>query len=188
MAETTMEMGYEAEVFSEAEAEQLAAELLSVASEGELEDFLGNLFKRIGRGLAKVGKAVLPALKSVAKVALPIAGKAAGAFLGGPVGGAIGGQAGSIVSQLIKEAETSGSGDQEFEVAKRYVQFAGRVARNLSQTPPGQDAYMAARTAMKRAMPGAVSQMVLPAPGPQGPATGRWMQQGKNIVLVGVVS
>ena len=67
------------EVFSEAEQMELAAELLEIQNEAELEQFLGSLIKRAGSAIGKVvnspiGKAIGGALKSAAKVALPIAG------------------------------------------------------------------------------------------------------------------
>ena len=70
---------------------ELAAQLLEITSEEELDQFLGGLFKKVWRGVKKIGKPLGGLLKKVAKVALPIAGTAAGTFFGGPVGGMIGG-------------------------------------------------------------------------------------------------
>lgn len=93
------------QVLDEETETELAMELLSVQNEEELEYFLGNFLKKVGGGLASVGRTMLPVLKQVAKVGLPIAAKAAGTFFGGPAGGAIGGQLGSMISNAIKEAE-----------------------------------------------------------------------------------
>jgi hypothetical protein len=49
------EVGFES-LLSEAEELELAAELLEVSSEEEMDQFLGKLFKGIGRGLKKVGR------------------------------------------------------------------------------------------------------------------------------------
>ena len=82
---------------SRAEAEQayeyeawemeMAAELLAVRDEAELEQFLGGLIKGV-RGLSGLAKkaapVLLPALKSVAKAALPVVGGALGGLVGGP--------------------------------------------------------------------------------------------------------
>ena len=56
--------------FEEAEEMELAAELLSIQSEEELDQFLGKLLKRAGRGLRKIGRVFRPlgrVLKGVAK-------------------------------------------------------------------------------------------------------------------------
>ena len=66
---------------SEQEELELAMELLSVNNEYEMEQFLGNLVSSIGRGLKSVGRIALPALRSLAKFALPIAGRALGSFI-----------------------------------------------------------------------------------------------------------
>ena len=68
----------ESEVFNEAEQMELAAELLEVRDEAELEQFLGSLIKKAGSALGKVvkspvGKAIGGFLKSAAKKALPMA-------------------------------------------------------------------------------------------------------------------
>ena len=70
------------ELLSEAEEMELAMELLGVSNEDEMDQFLGKMFKGIGRGLKKAGrflrKKVLPkiggALKGLAKKALPFVG------------------------------------------------------------------------------------------------------------------
>ena len=54
-------------VFGEEEELQLAMELLEVASEEELEQFLGNVFKSVWKGVKKVGS-------TIAKVAKPLGG------------------------------------------------------------------------------------------------------------------
>ena len=66
------------EVFNEGEVMELAAELLEVTNEAELDRFLGKLIKKAGSALGKVvkspiGQAVGGVLKGVAKKALPIA-------------------------------------------------------------------------------------------------------------------
>ena len=78
------EAPWSGEVFSEAELMELAAELLEVRDEAELDLFLGNLIKRAGKAIRQVvkspvGKAIGGILKGAAKQALPIAGTAVGA-------------------------------------------------------------------------------------------------------------
>lgn len=109
------------EVFNESEVMELAAELLEVTNEAELDRFLGNLIKKAGSALGKVvkspiGQAVGGVLKGVAKKALPIAGGALGAYFGGPLGAKIGsGLASAAGSALGLELETLNQEDREFE-------------------------------------------------------------------------
>ena len=135
--------------FGEVEELALAAELLSVNNEEELDLFLGSLISKVGKGIksfanSSVGKAIGGALRTVAKTALPIAGTALGSFVGGPLGGMIGGKLGSVAGNLLEidleglemgelmELSTEGVGwsemsqeDREYEVARRFVRMAG---------------------------------------------------------------
>src|SRR4051794_23975570 len=65
---------------------EAAAELLEIQSEAELEQFLGNLFKKVASGVggfikSGTGKALGGILKNVAKKALPVVGGALGSFV-----------------------------------------------------------------------------------------------------------
>jgi hypothetical protein len=157
------EYEYEAEM-NEAEEMELAAELLEVGSEAELEQFLGKLIRRVGRGLrtaihSPLGKAIGGVLKPLAKAALPIAGKALGTFVGGPVGGMIGGKLASAAGQMFGlELEGLSGEDREFEVARRYVRFAAATTRNAARAPrnanPRAVAQASAAKAARRHAPG----------------------------------
>ncbi|QWF83927.1 hypothetical protein [Amycolatopsis sp. CA-230715] len=127
--------------FSAEQENQLAEELLEVTNEEELEEFLGKVFRgaaKAARGFIKspVGKALGGALKGVAKRALPIAGGALGNFVLPGIGGAIGSKLGSFAAGLF-ELELEGLDEQEaeFEIARRYVRFAGAAARNAARAP-----------------------------------------------------
>ena len=74
---------YSESPFNEAEEMELAAELLGLGNEAELEQFFGKLFRKVGRAAghfikSPVGRALGGILKSAAKQALPIAGSALG--------------------------------------------------------------------------------------------------------------
>src|SRR6516164_7284875 len=76
---------------------QLAAELLEISNEDELDHFLGNLFRKAAMAFGKAIPIPTSAslgriLKSLGKRLLPIAGRAIGTFVGGPAGTALGGQ------------------------------------------------------------------------------------------------
>ena len=111
----TFEMGELQEVLGEQEELELALELLNVQNEQELEQFLGDLVRSVGRGLKAVSsfamKNVLPvigpALKQIAKVALPIAGGALGSFI--PIPG-VGTALGSALGGAVAKASGDGGG------------------------------------------------------------------------------
>ena len=124
--------------FSEHEELEMAAELLDVRNEQELDQFLGGIFNKIGSAIGRVvkspiGHALGDALKSVAKTALPIAGSALGTFLGGPAGGVIGGKLASAAGNVFGlELEGLSGEDTEFEVVRRFVRFAGSAAEHAA--------------------------------------------------------
>ncbi|HEX3130015.1 MAG TPA: hypothetical protein VH394_21960 [Thermoanaerobaculia bacterium] len=194
--------------FSESEEMELAAELLSLQGEEELEQFLGSLFKKIGGGLKKVFKPLGKILKPIAKAALPIAGKVAGSFFGGPVGGMIGGKLGSMASNLFEmEMEGMDPGQMEMEVARRVVRLAGAAAQKAAAAPPSAPPMAVARKAVAAAAqqhapgllrgrfgqrltgggaPGSLTSDLRPRPGCRCKRRGgAWIRRGNRIVLLG---
>lgn len=176
-------------VFSEYEQMELAAELLEVQSEAELEQFLGDLIKKAGSAIGKVvrspvGQAIGGALKSAAKVALPLAGRAAGAFFGGPLGATIGGKLASVAgSALGLELEGLSNEDREYEAAKQFVKFAGETVKEALAQPaanPAAAAAAALRIAAQKHAPGLVG-----AVGGRS-ASGTWVRRGNTIIVAGV--
>lgn len=189
--------------FSESEEMELAAELLSLQGEEELEQFLGNVFKKIG-GLKTVFKPLGKILKPIAKAALPIVGKMAGSYFG-PIGGMIGGKLGTMASNLFEmEMEGMDPGQMEMEVARRVVRLAGAAAQNAaaapSSAPPLAVAKRAVATAAQQHAPGLLrgrfGQRLTGggAPGAIGqvsryrckPRSGAWIRRNGKIVLLGV--
>ena len=187
-------------VFSEEEEMQLAAELLAVSDDEELEQFLGKLIKRVGRKVKKfakssTGRALGRILKGAAKKALPIAGRAIGTAFGGPAGGAIGGKLASTAGRLFGlELEGLSPEDQEFEVARRFVRFAGDAAKNAAKTSPAAPPKTAAKAATikaaKKHAPGLLRTAAKPIPASMSSISsgrsGRWIRRGRKIVLMGV--
>jgi hypothetical protein len=175
--------------FSEAEEMELAAELLGITDEDELDQFLGNLFKKVGRKVGRfvrspVGRALGGTLKGVAKSALPMAGAALGNILLPGVGGVVGGNIASAAGKLFGlELEGMSPEDQEFEVARRYVRLAGDAAIKATAAPPGASpqavAQQAIAAAAQKHAPGLVG-------GGRRQRRGVWKRQGRNIVLYGV--
>jgi uncharacterized protein (DUF697 family) len=176
-------------VFSEAEEMELAAELLEVTGEEEMEQFLGSLIKKAGSVIGKVvkspvGKAIGGVLKTVAKKALPIAGGALGAYFGGPLGAKVGSSLGSFAGKAFGlELEGLSPEDREFETARRFVRFSGETVKNATAAPvtadPRHVAMQAAARAAKIHAPGLLSAAA-------GAGTGRWLRKGNTIIVMGV--
>lgn len=189
---------YDTEVFDEDEVEALAAELLGVTDDAELEQFLGKLIKRAGRKVRKfvksrAGRALGRTLKGIAKKALPIVGGAVGSVVGGPAGGAIGSQLASGAGRVFGlELEGLSPEDQEFEVAKKVVRLAGDAAKKTAgaqtKMPPESAAKAGVAAAARKHAPGLLrsgtSTMSLGLPGARH--SGRWVRRGAKIVLMGV--
>ena len=190
---------FESAELSEQEELELATELLSVQNEYEMEQFLGKLVRGIGRGLKAVGRVALPALKSLAKVALPIAGKALGSFIPIPgVGTMIGGALGQAAANAL-ELEYAGvdPGQADIEKARRIVRVLRSAVRELSLTlgsaPPETAVRAALTSAIGRHVPGAnlsapaaaASTGYGSAPGAAPMASGRWWRRGNTIVVDG---
>jgi hypothetical protein len=149
--------------FSEEQELDLAAELLAVSDEAELDQFLGKLIRRAGRAAGRfvrspTGRALGGILRSAAKKALPVAGRALGTAIGGPAGGAIGGKLATLGGQVFGlELEGMSPEDQELEIARRFVRFAGDAAVRAAQRPggpPSQVARSAIVAAARRHAPG----------------------------------
>ncbi len=177
-------------LFTEAEEIALAAELLSVSNEAELEQFLGNLWSGIKKVGSVVGQAVKPfggVLRAVAKTALPFVGGALGSFIPIPgVGTAVGTALGSALSSALEleygEMELE---DREFEMARSFVRIAGTAAQEFEQ--PANEASMTA--AVQAALASAAQQHLRhfrpQATRAAAPMSGRWLRQGKTLVVVG---
>jgi hypothetical protein len=196
-----MPYGGTAEVFGETEQMELASALLEVGSESELDRFLGDLIGRAGRALGSFvrspeGRAIGGILKGAAKQVLPSIGSALGSYIGGPSGAKIGGDLASAAGRAFGlELEGLSGEDQEFEVARRYVSFAGEAVKNLAVSPAAADPRSAARAAVvaaaKTHAPGLVApgepgmEPLTSAPLPTG-HSGRWMRRGNKIILYGI--
>src|SRR5215217_1173629 len=89
--------------FNEVQEMELAAELLEITNEQELEEFLGGLVKAAGRFVrGPVGRAIGGVLKDVARTALPVVGGALGSMVAPGIGTAIGSRLGSMAGGLFE--------------------------------------------------------------------------------------
>lgn len=193
----SFEFTAETGVFNENEQMELAAELLEITNEQEMDRFLGDLISRAGRAVGKfvsspTGQALGGLLKGAAKKVLPMAGQALGGYIGGSTGAQIGGNLATAAGDALGlEAEQE---DHEFEAAKSFVRLAGDAVKNAATYPQGNNPRSAATAALTEAAkihaPGLIATATN-APAAQGIAmgrarTGRWIRRGSKIVLFGV--
>ncbi len=187
----------------EAQETELAMELLEVSSEAELEAFIGNLARKAmqaGRSILSQPdmQAVGGILKGAAGKALPHIGSAVGRHFGGATGAKWGGRIAGAAGKLFGlELEGLSGEDQEFELAKGFVRFAGNTVRNMSSRAgsgnPMAAAQQAASAAARVYAPGLLTAgKTRTVGGPSAPLptssgqSGRWLRRGSKIVLYGV--
>ncbi len=191
------EEGEAESAFEEDEEMELAAELLGVSNEAELDQFIGKLIKKAGRAAGRflrssTGRALGGFLKTAAGKLLPIAGGALGTFIGGPAGAALGSQLASQAGRAFGlELEGLSPEDQEFEVARRFVRFAGSAAVGAAQTPGALHGALV--RASERHAPGLLGPSSGAARtstnGARGMSRGRrgtWVRRGGRIIVLGV--
>jgi hypothetical protein len=178
-------------VFDEVEEMELAGALLEVASEGELDRFLGDLVRRASRAVGSVvrspiGRSLVGILKNAASQALPGVGGLMDAAVGA-AGGALGEptEAGQLFGM---ELEGMSPEDQEYEVARRFVRFGGAAAANAAQAPPSMPPQAAAGNAAAAAArdhaPGLLGPQGRGRSGRRHARHGRWIRRGRTIVIV----
>ena len=184
--------------FDETEELELAVELLSVASEEELDQFLGKLVRGAWKGLKKVGSVVGKiakplggVLKGVAKAALPFVGGALGSFIPIPgVGTALGSALGGALSKALEmEFGQLEQEEQELEMARRFVRLAGIAARKAALASADADLQQAAEMAVVNAARQQVPNLPANVTGGKSAGsapTGRWVRRGNQIAVLNV--
>ena len=145
------------EILDESTQLELAAELLAVTDEHELDRFLGDLIRKVGRAVGSVvrsplGQTIGNGLKGLIKTALPLAGGALGTLAGGPLGASIGSGLASMAGRAFGlELEGLSHEDQELAAAKQFVRFASEAVNNAVSAPPSHDPVQSARAAITAA-------------------------------------
>ena len=191
--ELEMEMEYGSPL-SEEEEYELAAELLEIGTDEELDYFLRKAFRKARRFIKRKGRRFGRRLwrgakrmgRRVARRALTLGGKALGGVIGGPFGAAAGGFASRKAAKLLGlELEGMSPEDQEFEVAKRVVRFNAEMAKNIATAPENLPEEEVLRRAAKKAaakhLPGLVGRRGRkPRINKKG---GRWYRKGNRIIL-----
>ncbi|WP_243373116.1 hypothetical protein [Geotalea sp. SG265] len=198
MGETGFEFGQEigqsgetSSPFSEMQEMELAAELLSVNNESELNNFLGSLIRKAGSAVGSfisspAGQALGGILKQAAKKALPVVGSAIGGYFGGSTGANIGGKLASSAGKALGlELEGMSQEDREFEVARHFVRFGGATVKKVLQTSAfsPQAVNRAAVAAAQQYLPGLIGGAT---PAHSCGRGGRWYRRGNKVILVGL--
>ena len=111
------EYGQQESPFSENEEEELAAQLLEITDEAELDQFIGGLIKKVAKTARKVikspiGQQLGGLIKGAVKKALPAAGSAIGNLIAPGAGGAIGGQLATSAGKIFG-LELESMGEEE---------------------------------------------------------------------------
>lgn len=131
-------------ILSPAQESEFAANLLEVSNEEEMEQFLGRLVNTIGRVVQGVknaarspqGRALIDAVKPLARAALPALGGAMGSALAPGVGTALGRNLGMTVGPLFEVEMESEEEGQVFELARRVVRLTAAAANHAAAAPP----------------------------------------------------
>src|SRR5690349_24938755 len=206
--EPELEADFESAIFGETDGEfedefyemseeqeiDLAAELLAVSNEQELDQFLGGLLKK---AKGAIGPALKKYVKPLAKKLIPIATTAIGGYFGGPMGAKLGGKLGSFATTLFEvDFESMDSEAQEMEVARSFVRFANAAAQNAAAAPPTANPNAAAKTAIVQAAktyapgllrkPNGVVASTNSSNVTSRPNSGRWIRRQGRVVLLGV--
>ena len=149
----------------EAEEYEMAAELLEVTNEEELDQFISKKLRGIkrhaGRGIGKFTRSIPAplrqalgnALKQVASGGLQAAGKYISAHIPGQYGNVISNRLTSAAGNLLGlELEGLSQEDREFEVARRFARIAIEATKNAAQAPPNANPQAAAKAAVMMAV------------------------------------
>src|SRR5947207_2704853 len=156
-------LAFDEEVSAEDYETELAAELLNVADEQELDEFFGALFRKARTFLqSPAGERLKAMLRSTARTALPLPAATAAEPEPEP---AVEPQAepdGSGGEMFGIETEGLSPEDRDLEIARRVVRLAGDAARRLADAPSGNAAQAARRAfidAARRHAPGIASRL-----------------------------
>mgnify|MGYP007071095063 CR=1 FL=1 len=177
---------------------ELATELLGVTNEAQMDEFMRNLFKKVGAVAKRAWNSPVGGFlrKSLGKLA-PIAGTMVGGMFGGPLGAKIGGKIGSGAARLFRlELEGLSAEDQEFEIARAYVRFAGDATKRAAMNhQKGMEPKKAVQTALAESArlhaPGLLETNEMggmdggyrSAGASQIPASGTWFRRGNRIYI-----
>jgi hypothetical protein len=183
--------------------EELAAELLAMTDEDQLEEFIGRLVRRGARAAGQalrsdVGRAVTGTVRDAAVGAARQAIPQLGQAVGGAIGSRLGNEdVGARIGQRLATSalRRAGIGDREvgaadhevqFEVAQQVVRFAEETGRTAARIQGSGDPQRVSLAAAEAAARRASQPVRLSNPAPSGARTGRWVRKGDTIVVTPV--
>lgn len=178
-------------VFDEAQELELAASLLEVLNEDQLDHFLVKLLHEAGNVAGSVLKpAHAQALREVLRKAidqiLPFARKEHGAPTQRPFGAQLGSGLSSAAGKALGlELEGLSPEDGEFEAVKQFVRFAGETVKKTVEDLSGGNPRDAVRRAAAEAAEVYAPGLFADAPEVPGDS-GRWIWCRDRIILFGV--
>lgn len=198
MAELLGQLG-QTEVFETPELHEtlemeLASELLEVATEAELDRFLGKLLSTAVQGArsfarSDTGRALGGVLKQAAKKAVPIVGRAVGDYVAPGRGADVARLASQAAKIFGLELEGLSHEDREFEVARSFVRFGTAAAQNAASAPasapPAAVVPQAVTAAARQHAPGLLAEPAARGFRARRGRSGRWVRRGQSIVLYG---
>jgi hypothetical protein len=171
---------------------ELAAELVDVTNERELEGFLGRLVaetarKAGGRLPTHTGRTLVAVLRRTAERTVPTLTTALGDEIE-PATGTGPSVAETAARVYGLELEGMSAEDRDYEIAHQFLRFAqaatARAARAAAQAPAAAVAEAAVAGASQELAPGLLPPKRNPATSPQ---PGPWVRRsGANVRLVGV--
>ncbi|WP_370963794.1 hypothetical protein [Amycolatopsis sp. cg9] len=156
-------LGQEAEhdelALSPAQEAEFAGHLMEVTSEQELEHFLGGLVNAVGkvvqgvRGAANSpqGRALIAAVKPLAKSALPALGGALGTAIAPGIGTQVGSALGTAAGSLFEGEMALTQEQEEFETARRIVRLTSAAAQDVASAPSGGSPRLVGELSLFRA-------------------------------------
>jgi hypothetical protein len=129
---------HEREFEAEARGVQLAAELLDVTNEAELERFLGRVVAATVRGIGgrlpvSTGRSLVATLRGTAERTLPTLDR----LLGDPMRPTGGGPSSAATAARVYGLELEGMSaeDRDYEIARQFVRFAQSAAARAATAP-----------------------------------------------------
>jgi hypothetical protein len=133
--------------FPESRSVQLAAELLDVTSEAELEGFLGRVVAATARGVggrlpAGTGRSLVAVLARTAERTLPTLAALLGDPMGPPAG--VGPSAAETAARVYGlELEGMSAEDRDYEIARQFLRLVQAAAARAATAPASATAAVA---------------------------------------------
>ena len=177
-------------IFDEEQELQLAANLLEVVNEGQLDRFLADIIHEAGNVTGRVvaplhAQAIRDVLANSIHQILPTASMDHGVSPQRPVGTELGNGLSSIAGQVLGlELEGLSPEDREFEAVRQFVRFAGETVKKTVEGSSGTDPHGEAQRAAIEAADVYAPGLFPAAPSVPG-ESGHWISCHGRIILFG---